>query len=118
MNNVIEIQEVTSKENFNEEILDSNTPVLVDFWADWCNPCKALLPTIKSIQHRYTGKLKVLKLNIDNQGIIANDYSVRSIPTLILFKQGIEIAREIGFKTENQLINFLEPHLIDSKASK
>lgn len=79
---------VLNKDNFNQEVLESNLPVMVDFWSDWCMPCKMLAPTVETIAKEYEGKLKVCKLNVDDAQEIAIKYGVINIPTLIFFKNG------------------------------
>lgn len=86
MNKPIEITD----ENFKSEALGSETPVLVDFWAEWCGPCKTLAPTIQELTEEYEGRLKVMKLNVDENPVSASAYGIRSIPTLIIFAGGVE----------------------------
>jgi len=87
---------VVNENNFKQEVLDSDIPVLVDFWAEWCMPCKMLEPTIEEIAKEYEGKLKVCSLNIDNAQSLAAQYSVMSIPTLALFKGGQVVEKTVG----------------------
>jgi thioredoxin 1 len=86
---------VTS-ENFATEVLQSPLPVLVDFWAAWCGPCRAVAPTVEALASEYAGKLKVVKLDVDESGDVAGQFGVQSIPTLILFKGGQPVERMIG----------------------
>jgi thioredoxin 1 len=88
------VEVVLTNDNFNQEVLKSNLPVMVDFWSDWCMPCKMLAPVIEAIAKEYEGKLKVCKLNVDDAQEIAIKYGVMSIPTLIFFKKG-EVKDEI-----------------------
>lgn len=83
-------------DTFQTEVLESETPVLVDFWATWCAPCRALAPTIDKLAQQYDGRAKVVKLDVDKAPDIASEYSVRSIPTVIVFHQGKEAGRWVG----------------------
>jgi thioredoxin 1 len=82
--------------NFEAEVTNSDVPVLVDFWAEWCMPCKMVAPVLKEISEEYAGKLKIGKLDVDANGELAMKFSVQSIPTLMLFKNGAEVARKVG----------------------
>jgi thioredoxin 1 len=87
---------VLNDENFEEEVLSSELPVLVDFWADWCPPCIMVAPTIEEISRKYAGRLKVGKLNVDENPLTSAKYGIRSIPTFIFFKQGKVVAQTVG----------------------
>jgi len=100
-----------SQANFESEVLQSSTPVLVDFYADWCGPCRAIAPIVEEIASEYAGRLKVAKLDTDKETELSMRYNVMSIPTLILFKGGREVERLIGFMPKRQLLSKLEPHL-------
>ena len=93
---------ILNKDNFESEVLKSDMPVLVDFWAAWCGPCKMLAPTIAELAKEYEGKVKVCKYNIDDDASVAIKYGVASIPTVLLFKDGDVANKTIGFvpKTE------------------
>jgi thioredoxin 1 len=89
--------------NFEEEVLNSSVPVLVDFWATWCAPCKAIAPTIDGIATDYVGKIKVGKVNVDENQATPSKYGVRGIPTVILFKDGKIVDQIVGAVPKNQL---------------
>lgn len=92
-----------SKENFEEEVLKSEKPVLVDFWATWCGPCKMLAPVISEIAEEQKDKIKVGKVNIDEQNELAAKYRITSIPTLILFKNGEPVKETVGFQIKSEI---------------
>ena len=93
-------------------MLDSETPVLVDFWAEWCVPCHMVSPVVEEIGQREGRGLKVAKLNIDENPEATRTYGVMSIPSLILFKAGKEVARVIGAKPKDAILRDLDPHLV------
>ena len=97
--------------NFKSEVTDSQIPVLVDFWAPWCGPCKMIAPVLEEISKEYEGKIKVVKLNIDENQSTATDYGVRSIPTLILFKEGKEFEKMIGVQSKENLKQMVDKSL-------
>ena len=94
-----------STENFEKEVLKSEKPVLVDFYADWCGPCNAMSPVIEELAKELEGKVKVGKINVDENPDIAVEYNVMSIPTLIVFKNGKEEKRLVGLRNKEELIN-------------
>ena len=89
--------------NYKQEVLESSIPVLVDFWASWCMPCRMLAPTIEKLAEENKGKLKVCKLNTDENQNIAAQYGIQGIPTLIVFKEGKEISRTVGVMPKEKL---------------
>ncbi len=98
---------VITKENFEKEVLKSDIPVLVDFWAAWCGPCKMLAPTIEELAKEYEGKAKVGKINIDEQPELASKYGIMSIPTVLVFKEGNVAAQSVGFVPKEKLVAML-----------
>lgn len=94
-----------SSENFKEEVLNSEKPVLVDFYADWCGPCNAMAPVIEELAKELEGKAKVGKINVDENSDIAVEYNVMSIPTLIIFKKGKEEKRLVGLRDKEELLS-------------
>ena len=91
------LQILSTTANFEKEVLESDIPVLVDFWAGWCGPCKMLAPTIEELAKEYEGKVKVGKVNIDDFAPLAIKYGVASIPTVVLFKDGQAVDKSVGF---------------------
>lgn len=97
--------------NFDTEVLQSASPVLVDYWAEWCGPCKMIAPILDEVAKEYNGKLKVAKLNIDENQETPAKYGIRGIPTLMLFKGGNIEATKVGALSKSQLAAFIDSHL-------
>ncbi|MBK8453019.1 MAG: thioredoxin TrxA [Thiofilum sp.] len=100
-----------SDASFEQDVLKSNIPVLVDYWAEWCGPCKAIAPILEEIALDYLGRMKVAKLDIDNNPNTPGRYGVRGIPTLMLFKDGQVEATKMGALSKTQLVAFLNQNL-------
>ena len=101
------VKEFTSA-NFNTEVLESDTPVLVDFWAEWCGPCRVIAPVVDEIATEYSQKDKVGKLNVDNENQIASQFGVRSIPALLIFKNGTVANQIVGAVPKNKITEILD----------
>jgi thioredoxin 1 len=101
----------TSDSAFETDVLKSNTPVLVDYWAEWCGPCKMIAPVLDEVAGDFQYRLKVVKLNIDENAQTPRKYNVRGIPTLMLFKGGDVAAQKVGALSKSQLAAFLEANL-------
>ncbi len=100
-----------SDETFEAEVLQSDVPVLLDFWAEWCAPCKQIAPILDQIAEEYQDRLKIAKLNIDQAPETPQKYSVRGIPTLIIFKNGVVEATKVGAASKSQLTAFIDSNL-------
>lgn len=96
---------------FEQEVLQSQTPVLVDYWAEWCGPCKMIAPILDEVAKEYSGKLKVAKLNIDENAATPPKYGIRGIPTLMLFKNGNVEATKVGALSKSQLNAFIDSNI-------
>ncbi|QLE58127.1 thioredoxin [Nostoc sp. TCL26-01] len=97
--------------SFKQEVLDSDVPVLVDFWAPWCGPCRMVAPVVEEIAVQYLGKIKVVKVNTDENPQVASQYGIRSIPTLMIFKGGQKVDMVVGAVPKTTLSQTLEKHI-------
>ncbi len=100
-----------STQDFQEKVLSAGQPVLVDFWADWCQPCKALAPLLEEVAGEYAGRLTIAKLDVDNNHEITTKYGVRGFPTLLLFKDGDIIASHVGLLSKSALNAFIDSNV-------
>ena len=98
---------IITKENFENEVLKSDIPVLVDFWATWCGPCMMLSPIVEEIAEEYEGKIKVGKINVDEEPELAANFGIMSIPTLMVFENGKVTASSLGYKPKEDIIAML-----------
>ncbi len=100
-----------SEANFKSEVLESPSPVLVDFWAPWCGPCRAIAPTLQTLSEEIGSQAKVTKVNVDNNGGLAGQYGINSIPALLVFKGGEVVEKFIGVVSKDVLSNAIKKHL-------
>lgn len=100
-----------SDDTFENEVVESKVPVLVDFWAQWCAPCKAIAPILDELSEKYQGKVKIVKLDVDQNPATPPKFGVRGIPTLILFMDGQVKATQVGLSSKADLMNFIDDHV-------
>ena len=103
--------------NFESDVLKSDKPVLVDFWAQWCAPCRMLAPTVEAVAQSYEGKATVVKLNVDDNPAVSQRYGIKGIPTLILFKNGKEEERVVGATSKEAISRMIDKHVQSSGAA-
>jgi len=109
--------QVVSDQNFETEVIKSDTPVLVDFWAAWCGPCRMVAPVLEEIATEQGEKVRIAKLDVDANPITAGRFGVRSIPTMILFKNGREAQRVVGYMPKEKLLQQIQPHITGTAAA-
>ena len=105
---VMSVINISSTNDFNDKILKSDKPVLVDFWAPWCGPCKMVAPELEAVASEYENKAIVAKINVDEQQQLASQYDVMSIPTLLILKDGQEIERLVGYRPRKDLMDAID----------
>lgn len=101
----------TTDDNFKSDVLDADTPVLVDFWAGWCAPCKAIAPVLEDLANQYEGKVKIVKVDVTSCEGTAVNYNIRNIPALLLFKNGEVVATQVGAVPRSKLVDFIDTNI-------
>ena len=101
----------TTDENFDQDVIQSNVPVLVDFWAAWCAPCKAIAPVLEELANEYDGKVQIVKVDVTSCESIATQYNIRNIPALMLFKNGQVVAQQVGAVPRSKLATFIDQNI-------
>ncbi|HEY4714269.1 MAG TPA: thioredoxin [Aquirhabdus sp.] len=101
----------TTDSNFKADVLDSDIPVLVDFWASWCAPCKQIAPVLEALSAEYDGKIKIVKVDVTANEQTSIDYNIRNIPALLIFKNGKKVDQKVGAAPRSQLAAFIEQHI-------
>jgi thioredoxin 1 len=107
MSNIVHVSDAS----FEADVLKAETPVLVDFWAEWCGPCRMIGPVLEDLAKEYSGKLKIVKVNVDENSESAATYGVRGIPTLLLFKNGVLVETKVGALPKGQLAAFIDSNI-------
>ncbi|MBF7683218.1 thioredoxin [Acinetobacter sp. B5B] len=101
----------TTDSQFQSDVLESQTPVLVDFWAGWCGPCKAIAPVLEDLSREYDGKVKIVKVDVTSCEETAVNYNIRNIPALLLFKNGEVVAQQVGASPRSKLVSFIDENI-------
>ncbi|SHE41126.1 thioredoxin [Alkalibacter saccharofermentans] len=99
---------ILDEANFEGEVLNSNIPVMIDFWAEWCGPCQTVMPIVDELANEFEGVAKIAKLNVDENRSLAMKYRVMSIPTILFFKNGEEVKREVGAKSKEEYVELID----------